>query len=153
MSVAKKINLPAVVARVLLGLIFLFFGLNFFFHFLNAAPVDPASKAGAFLGGLFASGYFFTFLKVLEVLYGILLIAGLFTPLVLILLFPISINILLFHVLIEAAPQPLAIAVLLFVLNVYLAWVNRVAYAPLFKIKNNDSAGEAAVQAPVIPAQ
>ncbi len=153
MSVAKKINLPAVVARVLLGLIFLFFGLNFFFHFLNAPPPDPASKAGAFLGGLFASGYFFTFLKVLEVLYGALLIAGLFTPLVLLLLFPISVNILLFHALLAAAPQSLAIAILLFALNVYLAWVNRAVYAPLFKIKHNSNAGEAAVQAPVVSVQ
>ena len=135
MATVQKVSIPAVAARVLLGLIFLVFGLNFFLHFLNVPGPDPASKAGAFLGGLFASGYFFVFLKVLEILYGILLLAGLFTPLVLVLLFPISVNILLYHVLLTPAPASVAIAIVLFVLNVYLAWVYRSVYAPLFKIR------------------
>jgi putative oxidoreductase len=127
------------VARLLLGLIFLFFGLNFFFHFLNGIPPDPASKAGLFLGGLFGSGYFFVFLKSLEVVYGLLLFLGRLTPLVLILLFPISINILLFHVFLSPAPESLVIAAVIFLLNLYLAWVNRAVYKPLFKLGNNPS--------------
>ncbi len=137
---ASKTNLIANVARVLLGLIFLFFGLNFFFHFFNPPPPDSASKAGIFLGGLFGSGYFFVFLKVLEVLYGFLLIIGVFTPLVLIMLFPISINILLFHFILEPIPVSLVISTVLVVLNIYLAWVYRAVYAPLFKISHNTTA-------------
>jgi uncharacterized membrane protein YphA (DoxX/SURF4 family) len=122
----------AVVARILLALIFIVFGLNFFFHFLPATGPDPASKAGLFLGGLFGSGYFFAFLKVLEVLFGFLLLTGFFVPLTLILLFPISINIFLFHLVLAPAPLSLAIAITLLILNIYLAWVYRSAYKPLF---------------------
>jgi putative oxidoreductase len=133
MATTKTTQPFAIVARILLGLIFVVFGLNFFFHFLHSAPPDPTSKAGLFLGGLFASGYFFIFLKVLEVLYGLLLLADLYTPLVLILLFPISINIVLFHTILAPSPSSLIIAWLLFALNVYLAWINRAVYAPLLK--------------------
>jgi putative oxidoreductase len=136
MANIKIANAFAVGARLLLGLIFLFFGLNFFFHFLSATPPNPASKAGLFLGGLFGSGYFFVFLKTLEVAYRLLLLFGLLTPLVLLLLFPISLNILLFHVFLAPAPESLVIAVVLFLLNLYLAWINRAVYKPLFKSGN-----------------
>jgi putative oxidoreductase len=133
MSTTKSTNIAATTARILLGLIFLIFGLNFFFHFLPAGgPHDPTSKAGAFLGGLFGSGYFFVVLKSLEVLYGILLILDLFTPLVLVLTAPITVNIVLFHYILAPAPQALVIASILLVLTVFLAAVNRAVYAPLF---------------------
>jgi uncharacterized membrane protein YphA (DoxX/SURF4 family) len=133
MATTKTIKIIDLTARLLLGLLFLIFGLNFFFHFLPSSSPNPASKAGLFLGGLFASGYFFIFLKVLEVLYALLLLADLFVPLVLILLFPITINVLLFHSILAPSLQTLIIAVVLFALNIYLAWVNRAVYAPLFK--------------------
>lgn len=136
MSTASPAQAVAKVARILLGLIYLFFGLNFFFHFLHAAPPDPASKAGIFLGGLFNSGYFFVFLKTLEVLYGLLLLADWFVPLVLILISPISINILLFHVILAPAAPALVISSLIITLNIYLAWVYREFYAPLVRRNN-----------------
>lgn len=139
MASTKTPKIIATSARILLGLGFVIFGLNYFFHFLPAPPPDPASKAGAFLGGLFASGYFFVFLKVLEVVYGLLLLAGVFTPLVLVLLFPITLNILLFHAFLAPAPDGLIISALLLAFNIYLAWVNRTVYAPLFKIRNQAS--------------
>jgi putative oxidoreductase len=127
----------AQVARILLGFIYLFFGLNYFFHFLHAAPPDPASKAGIFLGGLFNSGYFFVFLKTLEVIYGLLLLIDWFIPLVLILVFPISLHILLFHSFLAPAPQSLVISVLIILLNIFLAWTYRQLYLPLFRRNNS----------------
>jgi putative oxidoreductase len=126
----------AEVSRILLGLIYLFFGLNYFFQFLHAAPPDPASKAGIFLGALFNSGYFFVFLKTLEVIYGLLLLANWFVPLVIILVFPISLNILLFHSFLAPAFQSLVIAVLIILLNIFLAWNYRRLYGPLFRRNN-----------------
>ncbi|MGZ4001556.1 MAG: hypothetical protein ACXVIY_13030, partial [Mucilaginibacter sp.] len=75
-TVLSKVN-PAL--RIVLGLIYLVFGFNFFLHFIPATPPDAASKAGHFLGGLFESGYFFVFLKVLEIVFGLLLIINIFT--------------------------------------------------------------------------
>jgi putative oxidoreductase len=136
MSTVKPVQTIARVASILLGLIYLFFGLNFFFHFLQAVPADPSSKAGIFLAGLFSSGYFFIFLKTLEVLCGILFIADWFVPLVLILVSPISVNIFLFHVILAPAAPALFISFLIIILNIYLAWAYRHVYAPLLKRNN-----------------
>jgi putative oxidoreductase len=104
---------------------------------LQASPPDPASKAGIFLGGLFNSGYFFVFLKTLECIYGLLLLGDWFVPLVLILLFPISVNILLFHLFLAPAPQSLIISLLIILLNIYLAWIYRFWYRPLLRRNNS----------------
>jgi putative oxidoreductase len=137
MSTSKTSDGIAKVARILLGLMYLFFGLNYFFHFLHAAPPDPASKAGIFLGGLFSSGYFFVFLKSLETIYGLLLLADWFVPLILILVFPISLNIFLFHSFLAPAPQSLVISLSIIGLNIFLAWTYRHLYRPLFKRNNS----------------
>jgi putative oxidoreductase len=145
MSTPKSTIITATVARILLGLIFLVFGLNFFFNFLphnGGGSHDAATKASAFLGGLKASGYFFYFLKSLEVLYGILLLLDVATPLVLILTAPITINIVLFHYILAPAPPALVISSALLVLTIYLAAVNRAVYAPLFKRKTQLAAVE-----------
>jgi uncharacterized membrane protein YphA (DoxX/SURF4 family) len=116
-------RLPAV-ARLLAGLIFTVFGLNGFFHFIPQPPPPPA--AGAFAGALFATGYFFPLLKGTEVLAGLLLLSGRFVPLALTLLAPIVVNIVLFHAFLAPAGLPLALVVL--VLEAFLAWAYRDAF-------------------------
>ena len=96
------------VARILLGLMFTVFGLNFFFHFIPQPPPPPA--AGAFAGAMFATGYLFNLLKVLEVLSGLALLSGFFVPLALAVLAPIIVNILFFHAFL--APAGLAVPLL-----------------------------------------
>ncbi len=49
-------KIAALIARNLLGLMFLIFGLNGFFHFVPQ-PQPPAGVAGQFLGALGASHY------------------------------------------------------------------------------------------------
>ena len=56
-------------ARIVLGLIFFIFGLNFFFHFIAVPP--PPEAGGKFLGALFETGYMFPIIKVLEVVGGV----------------------------------------------------------------------------------
>lgn len=96
-------------APLVLGIIFLVFGLNGFFNFFETPPV---SDAGAdFLAGLAAAGYFFPFLKLVEVVCGVLLLTKRYTPLVLVVLAPIVLNIVAFHVFL--APSGLLLAALL----------------------------------------
>ncbi len=114
-------------ARILLGLIFFVFGLNFFLNFIPPHPMPEA--AGAFAGALFASGYLFVVLKVVEVASGVLLLAGLFVPLALALLAPIVVNIVLFHAFL--APSGLPLALLVLALEIFLAWSYRSAYRPM----------------------
>jgi uncharacterized membrane protein YphA (DoxX/SURF4 family) len=122
-------SIAATAARVVLGLIYFVFGLNFFFHFIPTPP-PAGGVADAFTGGLFQSGYFFPFLKGLEIILGALLLARLFVPLVLVVLAPISINILLFHIFL--APGGAFMSILIVAVNIYLAWVYRDYYKQLF---------------------
>ena len=72
------------VAQALLGLVFFVFGLNGFVEFLPMP--EMGAEAGAYMGGLAATGYFFPVLKIVEILSGLLLLMRLFSPLALVLL-------------------------------------------------------------------
>lgn len=117
-------------ARILLGLIFFVFGLNGFLGFLPQPPLPEAAMP--FIGGLAQSGYFFPFLKGVEVAASLLLLAGVFVPLALAVLAPIVVNIALFHLLL--APNP-AMVVLLLALEIYLAWSYRDAFASMLQLR------------------
>jgi putative oxidoreductase len=119
----KIVNL---IARILLGIIFLVFGLNGFFHFIPA-PM-PAGLARQYNGALFVSHYaILVFL--LQVLGGVLLLVNRFVPLAIALLGPIIVNILLFHFSMAPAGIPLALITTLLWLIVF--YKVRHAFAPL----------------------
>ena len=82
-----------VIARFLLGLIFLTFGLNGFLHFIPASL--PSGTAGQFVGALFVSNYLVV-VFLLQLVGAILLLTNRYVPLALTLLAPIIVNILLF---------------------------------------------------------
>ncbi len=88
-------KIAAIIARILLGLIFVVFGLNGFLHFIPI-PAPETEHAKAFMGALFGSGYG-TYVKGLEVLGGALILSGRFTPLGLLIIGPILVNIILYH--------------------------------------------------------
>src|SRR5262245_59362782 len=112
------------VARVVLGLLFLVFGLNYFLNFLPPPPAPP-EKALAFFGGLMAGGYVMPTVKAIEVAAGIALLSNRFVPLALTLLAPIIVNIAAFHFLLAPSyPMPIAIVALV----LYLAWTHRAAF-------------------------
>lgn len=108
-----KIKVSAI---YLLGLIYFVFGLNGFLNFIPP-PSEPFPEAAMqFSGGLMAAKYFFPFLKGTEVIGGLLLLAGFYRPVALLILAPITINILLFHGLLTPGIQfiilPLAMVAL-----------------------------------------
>ncbi len=118
-----------VVARILLGLVFFVFGLNGFFNFIPPPP-DGVPEGAMKLGAAMAeSGYMFAFIKGTEVLCGALLLANVFVPLALVVLMPIVLNILAFHLFL--APDGTGLAVVILAVQLYLAWVYRQAFAPL----------------------
>jgi uncharacterized membrane protein YphA (DoxX/SURF4 family) len=126
------------VARILMGLVFFVFGLNGFLHFLPNPPLQ--GKAMEFIGALIGTGYLFALVKGVEVVVGALLLTNRFVPLSLAVIAPIVVNIFLFHTVLTP-PNPLAI--LLLVMNVYLAWVYRDAYRPMLAAKAQPAAPEA----------
>jgi len=112
--------------RLVLGLIFLVFGLNGFLQFIPIPP--PAGAAAEFMGGLAAAGYFFPMMALTQILVGAALLADRFTGLALVILAPITINIVAFHVL---APEGMPLAVLVIALHLTVAWQRRSLYVPL----------------------
>jgi hypothetical protein len=119
------------VARILVGLTFFVFGLNGFLNFIPA-PAHPGA-AGAFLGGLAASGYFFPFLKATETIAGAALLANRYVPLALAVLAPIVLNIFAFHIALDRGGA--AVAIVLLGLQVFLAWSYRAVYRPMLAAK------------------
>lgn len=117
------------IARILLGLVFVVFGLNIFLQFIPQPP-PPSGPAGDFVKALFVSHYLYV-VGVLQVVGGALLLAGRFVPLGLTLLGPVIVNILLFHILLN--PTGLPIAVVVAGLAFVVLWHHRVAFAGLVK--------------------
>jgi uncharacterized membrane protein YphA (DoxX/SURF4 family) len=113
---------------VLLGLVFLVFGLNGFLHFLPNPPVSPA--AGQFFGALMGTGYMIPLIFAAQVIGGALLVTGFMVPLALIILAPVIVNILLFHIFLAPEGLPLALVVAAF--EVILVWYYRDSFRPLF---------------------
>jgi putative oxidoreductase len=99
-------KIAVLVARVLLGLLFLVFGLNGFFQFLHMPP--PTGLAAQYFGVLFVSHYLVP-VFLLQVIGGALLLANRFVPLGLLLLGPVLVNILIFHSLMAPEGLPMAL--------------------------------------------
>jgi uncharacterized membrane protein YphA (DoxX/SURF4 family) len=102
-------KIAALIARILLGLVFLVFGLNGFLNFIPMGPM-PTGNAGQFVGALIASRMMY-FVSAVQLIGGALLLVNQFVPLALTILGPVLVNILLFHALMAPAGLPLAIVV------------------------------------------
>jgi len=122
-------KITAVIARFLLGIIFLVFGLNGFLHFIPSSP-PPSGTAGQFVGALFVSHYLVP-IFLLQIISAVLLLVNRYVPLALTLLAPIIVNILLIHTLMLPSGLPLAIVVTLLWIVVFLSV--RSAFAGLFQ--------------------
>ena len=118
-----------IVARVLLGLLFVVFGSNAFLHFIPM-PEIPKSLAGDYMKVFFASGYVYV-IGGFEVIGGLLLLIGRFVPLGLTILGAIIVNILVFHALM--APEGFPMALIVTALEVFLIWRYRDAFAGLLR--------------------
>lgn len=120
------------IAGGLLGLLFVVFGSNFFLHFIPMPPGPPeGSPPALFMGALYPTGYL-AFVKVLEILGGLLVAVPKTRNIGLLVLGPIIVNILCFHVFLTKGAtliDPVNIA--LVVLALFLLWSGRKAFGGL----------------------
>jgi uncharacterized membrane protein YphA (DoxX/SURF4 family) len=140
LTMQAVINKVPAAARILLGLIFTVFGLNGFLNFIPMGPMAD-DAAGAFLGALVSSGYLMTLVKVVEVVGGLMLLANRFVPLALAVIAPVVLNIVLFHAFL--APAGIALALVVLLLELFLAWSYRGAFAPMLRAKTEPAARDA----------
>jgi putative oxidoreductase len=124
-------KIAVIIARVILGLIYLVFGLNFFFHFIPMPA--PEGKAAAFEGSLFGAGYFFPFMKVIEIASGLFLLVNRYTAFFLLILFPVTLNICLFHAFLAPAGLPLGGVML--IIHLFLGFAYGKYYSGIFVSK------------------
>jgi uncharacterized membrane protein YphA (DoxX/SURF4 family) len=118
----------SLLVRVTLGIVLVVFGSNKFLHFIPLPP--PTGAAADFMNSLGATGYIFPIVGILEVGIGVLLLLKKWIAFALILLAPISINILLFHLFLDI--PGLSIALLVAALNGILMYKHWKQYTPLF---------------------
>jgi putative oxidoreductase len=121
-------KIATIIARCLLGLVFVVFGANKFLHFL---PKPPMQGAGAqFMGAMFETHYIYV-TAACEVVGGLLLLTGRYLPLGLTLVGPVIVNILSFHIFMDNSGLPIALVVS--ALALFLLWRHREHFAGLVK--------------------
>jgi putative oxidoreductase len=121
-----QMKVATIIARVLLGLIFVVFGSNAFLHFLPMPPL-PKGITGEYLHALFASGYVYV-IGGFQVIGGLLLLIGRFVPLGLTILGAIIVNIWVFHILMAPELGGMIPAVLVLILEAFLVLRYREAF-------------------------
>lgn len=122
-------HLPTI-ARILLGLVFVFGGVTGLFEL---AEPEMGEEGAAFMGAIMDTGYLWPVLKMTEIVCGVLLILGMFVPLALVVLAPVALNILLFHIFLE--PSGVAIGLFLVVLGLYTAHQHRESFSGVLQRK------------------
>ncbi len=106
-------KIVVIIVRILLGVIFVAFGLNAFFHFFPRWL--PPGLAGQFVGAMFHSHYII-FVSTIEVICGALLLVDRYVLLALTVLAPIIVNIIMFHILLPPVGwQPGVVAAILWI--------------------------------------
>jgi putative oxidoreductase len=120
------------IARVLLGLVFLVFGLNGFLMFLPTGPM-PSGLAGQFVTVLLQSHYVLV-ISAFQVVGGALLLINRYVPLGLTILGPIIVNILCYHLLLFH--MGVGMAVIVAILWGIVAYHHRQAFSGLFVQKS-----------------
>jgi putative oxidoreductase len=123
-------RIASLIARYLLGLIFVVFGANGFLQFIHMPP--PTGLAGGFMGAIFMSHYYVV-IFLLQLVGGILLLAGRYVPLALVLLGPVVVNIFCFHAFLAPSGLPMAILVVILWLLTFVSV--RSAFDGIFQAK------------------
>ena len=124
-------KIAVIIVRVLLGLLFLFASVTFLFKLFPEPELTGRTKT--FMEGLNATGYFMYLLKITELLCGVSFVSGYFVPLATVVVAPITLNILFFHIFVDTAGLPVGIFVTL--ANLFLAYANWEKFKPILEPK------------------
>lgn len=124
-------KIAMIIVRTLMGLFLLFASVSYFFNLMKAPALMP-EEVITYNKGI-AVAHILTIVKSIELLCGLLLVIGRFATLATIMIFPITVNIVLFHA--YADPANIGGGIVLLVFNLFMAYYYRKNYAPLFSFK------------------
>lgn len=125
-------KIAVIVVRSLIGLLLLFASISFFFNLVPQPVLQGDIKT--FMLGINASGYLMKLIKITELVCGIAFITGRFVTLANVVIFPVVLNIFLFHAFLD--PAAIGPAVFLLIGVLFLAWYHRKNYESLFVAKS-----------------
>ena len=109
------------VLRILLALILIVFGVNKFFGFMPK-PKMP-ELAGNFMSAMMATGYLFKLVGATEVFVGLLLLFNKWIPLALVIIAPVAVNMIFFHLFLNPAGiGPAAVVTIIVIILMYNNW-------------------------------
>jgi uncharacterized membrane protein YphA (DoxX/SURF4 family) len=122
------VRILSAIPRILLGLIFAAMPWMAILRLVSTPPMPPG--AAAFLGALMKTGYMLPLIWATEIMAGVLILFGIFVPLGLVLLAPVLVNIILYHIFL--APSGVGMAIVVCLLELIVAWQYRRAFDSLF---------------------
>ncbi|WP_412465403.1 DoxX family membrane protein [Pedobacter sp. KLB.chiD] len=122
-------KIAVIVVRVLLAAMYLFASVSFFFNLMpEEAPAMSAAQT-TFMSGVMASVYLMPLIKVTELIGGILLLINRTAPLAALIIFPVTLNIFLYHAFL--GPKDLPMAGVMLLINFFLFYAYRAKYLPI----------------------
>src|SRR5207248_366870 len=127
----RRMKVATTIVRVLLGLMFVVFGSNIFFHFLPMTPPKPPPPLAVGFSTALMESHYILVIGAMQLIGGALLLIGQYVPLGLTLLGAVIVNIVLFHIFLDRSG--LAIAAVVSALALFLLWQYRAAFAGLVR--------------------
>jgi len=119
------------VLSLLFGLMFINAGLNKFFNYMPYDPKDVPEAMMKDMGAFMEIVWLMPLIAVAEIVGGLLFIFPKTRALGAIVIFPVMVGIMLTHIIV--APATLAIALVLFAINLWVIFENREKYLPMVK--------------------
>jgi putative oxidoreductase len=118
----------AKIARYILGLALIFFGSNGFLMYMT--PPELSARGMEFFGALVATGYMMPFMNITFLIVAIMLLSNRYVSFGLVLLAPITLNVLLFHLFLDIATGLFGLIV--GIVHIYLMIVHADGYRSMF---------------------
>lgn len=118
-----------IIVRYLLGIIFLFNGINMFAQFMPLPNPQQPDLAQRFLNILHEGGYFYPILGATKILTALALFSNRYLPLMLVVMFPVTLNGVLFHLKMDPMMAPVVLVVM--AMQCWLMYRNRNKYLPM----------------------
>lgn len=124
-------KIAVIVVRIILGLLFLVSVIGFVFNLMPQPKLEQ--NAMLFITGMMASGYLLPLIKIVEFLCAVAFLTGRFVPLATVVIFPITLNVLLFHGVL--APDSMVVPVVLLLGNLFLAYAYRAKFTTVLSAR------------------
>jgi len=125
-------KITVIIIRSLAGLLLLFASVSYFFKLFPQPEMHGAVKT--FNMGIGASVYLMPLIKATELVCGLAYITGRYVTLANVMIFPVVVNIFLFHAFL--APEGIAAGAFLLVAVLFLVWNHRRNYSSLFRARS-----------------